>query len=347
MTNRQKTIYGTGVSKIYWHINTSGIYKPPYETKPTKGEHDYNTCENCQKSLKTVHEDLTKRFVGTENKKGFPHCCAYHANLTNVKDYKKADFVNAPELTAKKIIYTHQHIKNNYKSDEYYKDITDYIEYTINSFGQMPKGCGEPLFVSFYLSYIKNTINNNKDIPKPKRKALLDYIQNNYHNETEEQIDLNVLLDIYQKWLKTFPFEINFFKNLKNYFEKIIPILSGKPEVNKYSGIATTKIHTKSSLIDVLLHLTNSLLTKINSHSLYERGLLSKPEKIKLELVINERKLKLEQGYANNSQNEEQQYKEILKDWFADEKAFIDELRCRNGNLDIICGYASSVSDVL
>ncbi|MGV8907077.1 MAG: DUF4956 domain-containing protein [Acetobacterium sp.] len=30
-----------------------------------------------------------------------------------------------------------------------------------------------------------------------------------------------------------------------------------------------------------------------------------------------------------------------------EEKAFIDELRCRNGNLDIICGYASSVNDVL
>ncbi len=31
----------------------------------------------------------------------------------------------------------------------------------------------------------------------------------------------------------------------------------------------------------------------------------------------------------------------------AEEKAFIDELRCRNGNLDIICGYFSEVNDVL
>jgi uncharacterized membrane protein YhiD involved in acid resistance len=30
-----------------------------------------------------------------------------------------------------------------------------------------------------------------------------------------------------------------------------------------------------------------------------------------------------------------------------EEKTFIDALRCRNGNLDIICGHASSVSDVL
>ena len=30
-----------------------------------------------------------------------------------------------------------------------------------------------------------------------------------------------------------------------------------------------------------------------------------------------------------------------------EEKSFIDELRCRNGNLDIICGYFSDANDVL
>ena len=85
-------------------------------------------------------------------------------------------------------------------------------------------------------------------------------------------------------------------------------------------------MHNKKSLIDVLLILTNNLITQINSHSLYEKGLLNKPQKISLELILNERKLKLKQGYVNNSQSEEKRYRKILKEWFKDEKAFINEI---------------------
>jgi hypothetical protein len=36
--------------------------------------------------------------------------------------------------------------------------------------------------------------------------------------------------------------------------------------------------------------------------------------------------LKLKQGYVNSSKDEEQRYRKILKEWFADEKRFIDEV---------------------
>lgn len=53
---------------------------------------------------------------------------------------------------------------------------------------------------------------------------------------------------------------------------------------------------------------------------------MTEPQKIKLELVLNERKMKLKQGYVNSSQNEEHRYRKILKEWFVDEKRFIDEV---------------------
>ena len=43
-------------------------------------------------------------------------------------------------------------------------------------------------------------------------------------------------------------------------------------------------------------------------------------------MVLNERKMKLKQGYVNSSKDEEQRYRKILKEWFADEKRFIDEV---------------------
>ena len=137
---------------------------------------------------------------------------------------------------------------------------------------------------------------------------------------------MNILYSTYQKWLKVFPFEISFFSTLKPHFEKQLPILNGKPETNKYTGLAKVKMHTKSSLFDALLNLTNSIITQINTATLYEKGLLTEPQKIKLELVLNERKMKLKQGYVNSSKDEEQRYRKILKEWFADEKRFIDEV---------------------
>lgn len=105
-----------------------------------------------------------------------------------------------------------------------------------------------------------------------------------------------------------------------------MPILVEKPKINRYTNIASARVHTKESLIEVLLKLTNTLLTEINSHVLFNKGILNQPQTIKLELILNERKLKLKQGYTSEAQDDEQRYRKMLKSWFKDEKKFIDEI---------------------
>lgn len=53
---------------------------------------------------------------------------------------------------------------------------------------------------------------------------------------------------------------------------------------------------------------------------------MTEPEKIKLELVLSERKLKLNTGYLQDSENDKKPFIEILNEWFSDEKKFIDEV---------------------
>lgn len=311
-----------------WMLETEqGFLAEPKETEPTTGEHDFNTCEGCQNTRKELIKRLTEKFNGTEQKQGFPFCCSHHSNLTKVKEFNRASFVSVPEMVADKIIYTNQHITNNHENENYYKDITDYIDYTVESFGQMPNGCGGALFIGDYFFYVTDLLTRNTEISKERKNRLLEFLEAHQTPPTKNKnTDLNILLGTYQKWLKTFPFDISFFAELKPHFEKQLPILNGKPETNKYTGIAKAKMHTKGSLIDVLLNLTNNLLTQINTTTLYEKGLLTEPQKIKLELVLNERKMKLKQGYVNSSKDEEQRYRKILKEWFADEKRFIDEV---------------------
>lgn len=336
MTNRHITLFAKDSKlkpiefcgkPVMWQIDINGAFEKPFETQPTEGEHDFNTCESCQKTLKELIKRLTERFEGNhkDGAKPFPFCCTHHSELTKLKEFNRADFISVPEMVARKIIYTNSHIKNNHQSETYYKDITDYIDYTVESFGQMP-GNAEPLYLSDYFFYITDLLERNTEVEKGRKNRLLEFLKA-YRTPTETpKTDLNILWDTYQKWFKAFPFEISFFSNLKPHFEKWLPILKGKPETNKYTGIAKAKMHTKGSLIDVLLNLTNNLLTQINTTTLYEKGLLTEPQKIKLELVLNERKMKLKQGYVNSSKDEEQRYRKILKKWFTDEKRFIDEV---------------------
>ena len=334
MINRHTTFFVKDIKPIefcgkpvMWQMDLNGAFEKPFETQPTEGEHDFNTCEGCQKTLKELIKRLTEKFEGNhkDGAKPFPFCCTHHSELTKLREFNRADFIGVPEMVARKIIYTNSHIKNNHKSETYYKDITDYIDYTVESFGQMP-GNAEPLYLSDYFFYITDLLEQNTDIEKGRKSRLLEFLKA-YRTPTEKpKTDFNILLGTYQKWLKVFPFEISFFSTLKPHFEKQLPILNGKPETNKYTGLAKAKMHTKGSLIDVLLNLTNNLLTQINTATLYEKGLLTEPQKIKLELVLNERKLKLKQGYVNSSKDEEQRYRKILKEWFADEKRFIDEV---------------------
>jgi len=312
---------------VMWQMDLNGAFELPFEIEPTKGEHDFTTCEGCKKTLTELTKRLTEKFEGNQQKKGFPFCCSYHSNLVKVKEFNRALFANVPVMVAKKIIYTNQHIINNHSSENWYKVITDYIEWVIESFGQMPNDCGERLYLSDYFFYVTDLLKRNEEMKAETKARLLEFLITYQTPNENPKTDLNVLLGTYQKWFKEFPFELNsYFGNLKQHFEKQLPILNGKPKTNIYSGMAKVKMHTKSSLIEALINLTNNLLTQINGVTLYEKGLITDANKIKLELVINSRKLKLKQGYKNSSPNEEQRYRKILKEWYKDEKMFIDEI---------------------
>ncbi len=312
--------------EIMKEVELNGVYELPFEVEPIPGEHNYRKCENCQKELKELTTILNDKFSGKEPNKGFPFCCPKHSNLTKYPRFNRNDFTNVPEMAARKIIYTKQHIINSCALESWYKDITDYIDWVIESFGQMPADCGNPLFLDDYFRFIIHLIKNNIDVPDEKKSKILEYLNLLFDPEKSPKTDLNILVSTYEKWLKIFPFELGYFSKLKPHFEKQLPILNGKPETNKYTGIAKAKMHTKSSLIDTLINLTNELLIQVNGLTLHEKGLLTDPQKTKLELIVSERKLKLKLGYINKSRDEEKRYRQVLKEWFKDEKKFIDEI---------------------
>jgi hypothetical protein len=310
------------MNKPFIEIDAEHFTLSAFDTKPIEGyEMPVNnetgeSFPNCCTFHKSVFEGAQEWFIK------FPNCCKQHKAMVSKWWYNKANYSGIAEKIVKQLSYTEHHISERINMDDWYNDITDYIEYNVSSFGHPAIG------LDLYLGNVKHYIENTEsEIHELKRKRLIDFIQTYYNSPKEyNKTDLNVLYSTYQKWLKVFPFDISFFINLKPYFENQLPIVNGQAETNRYTGTTKVKMHTKASLIDVLLYLTNDLLKQINPYVLYEKGLLTQPQKIKFELILNEMKIDNEQGYLSQKLNEEQRYRDTLKKWFDRQKRFIDEV---------------------
>lgn len=252
----------------------------------------------------------------------FPNCCEEHKGMIGKWWFRRSNYDGIVEKIMRQSHYTEYHIFKQSNQPDWEKDIKDYIEYNCFSFGQPAIGLNR------YLEQVKSyLLSAETKIPKYKKKILITFIDEYGIKKESKQTDVKILLGIYEKWFREFPFELNsYFGKLKDYFKTHIHILKERPVVNKYSGMAKAQLHTKETLFEALLNLTDALLTKINGVTLYELGIINDANLVKLELILNERKFKLKQGYINTSPNEDHRYRKMIKEWYKDEKKFINEI---------------------
>lgn len=313
----------------YYAKNVSS-FELPFEINPTTGEHDFNNCEGCKKNLNELTVQFSSKFAGNKEKLPFPLCCTYHSNLVKVKGFDRVLFTNVPQMVARKIIYTNQHIINNHSSENWYKIITDYIEAMVESFGQMPTGCGEPLYLNDFFDSIVRICKMHKEMPADKQNKLIEFV-NSYRtppaqNEKSDSNDLPVLLSTYEKWIKAFPFELtNYFSNLKEHFKKHLMIVNGKPETNIYTGLTKVKMHTKGSLIEALTTLTNELLNKINAREMVEKKIIPDINRHRFELESESLRIATSQITKDFSKGE-LKYMKALKKWLQLHKHYFEKI---------------------
>ncbi len=303
-------------------IEISGdISISPFNANPISGYETPKNFPNCCERHKHAFEEAQRWFDK------FPNCCKPHKEIA--KKYwfdwwiKQNDYSTIAQKIVRQISYTDHVISEKVNTENWYKSIVDYIDYCVSSFGRPAFG------LHIYLSDVMHQITHNTKIPDTKRKSLLDFVAQFYQepNDTKSKADFNILYQAYQDWVEAFPFEINsYFGNLKQQYEKQLPIVDGMPEINLYTGVSKVKILSKERLFHSLIDLTSDLIKKVNGLTLYEQGLLVDTDKIRLELIIAERKRKIEQGYKYNSPDETTQYKKMIQYWLNDEKRFIAEI---------------------
>lgn len=307
----------------FGYVGGQNFIIPFSEVKPIDG-YEIPVNKKTGKKLPfccNFHSDLFSSITKWYDKE-FPNCCTNHKMLAANSQFEKTDYKTVASKVINQLSYTEHVIRASIDNPDWYKDITDYIEYNTLSFGH-PVSVGS----GHYINYLLAMLEDEKvfvGMEESKRKALINFVTKSV--KEVKVTDFNLLHSTYQNWLNIFPFDLSFFKNLKPYFENQFPVLRGKAEYNKYLGTAKFKVHTKESLIIHLLSVTDSIIKEINTYSLYQKGLLKEPEKIKLEIILSERKLELKNGYLRNPDSDKEQFENILNKWFEHEKRFIDDI---------------------
>lgn len=329
--NEIQEIKFCGQSMLYFQ---GGTFQLPYEIRPADGEHSLESCEGCQKQLKNL---LKKIKSGAST---FPNCCEGHKRLHLLKEFKIDNYKGLEESISKKILFTYHHVINHIDNDDWFADFSNYLEYVIDSFGSFPQGYGSPFQISNYKAFVIDMITSQKGnltsdkISKNEIDSRLDqlllHIENSFEPvdskpQYQKNTDLNLVLATYDKWFKTFPFELSYFSHLKEKFSKSIPILKGDFKYNKYTGLSRASLHTKDSLTHFLFGLTKDIISSINGLKLYEKGLLTNVQNIKLELILKNRELELKE-LNSIDKSDKRGYIRVLKNWFITEKKFIEEI---------------------
>ncbi len=289
-------------------------------TQPLDGFEAPKGFPNCCENHKRIFQ------IGVERFASFPDCCEGHRKLNSAKWFKKENYSYLPEKLVTTIDYTCHCISKCIENPGWFKEITDYIEYTKGSYGQFPDGYGSQFGLELYLYNLEKNIDNEKEIPSEKKERLLAFIRK-YNEPVEEieQTDLNILIGKYKEWLKIFPFELSFLSHLKPHFERQMPILSGKGKTNIYTGLTGFKITTKKELISFLVSTTLIIIKEINTRQLYQNNLLNDAKEMQVEIALAKRRVELEE-LDKSDWKDRHSYIKLLKEWLKGEKIFVKEI---------------------
>lgn len=291
-----------------------------YVTQPLEGYKEPKNFPNCCGKHKQLLQIAKERFDA------FPNCCDGHRNLGAAPWFKKDTYAYMPLKLVTTIAYTWHCIAKHIESDDWYKKITDYIDYTVNSYGQFPDGFGAPIGLALYVDTLEKDIEQEKELPAQKKEKLLFFLRKANEPATDfEQTDVNLLVGKYKEWLSLFPFELSFLSHLKPYFERQMPILTGRGETNIYTGLTGFKLKTKKELIGFLQSAAQTIIKEINTRQLYNDNLLNDTNGVQLELVLAKRKIELEE-MDKSGWEDRKDYIKVLKKWLNGEKQFVKEI---------------------
>ncbi len=292
----------------FFRIPIEAIEEYGFEPQP------FSKCElpknfpNCCIPHKSLLKQLNDWFIK------FPVCCDYHMDFAKNAWFKKTKFDYVVNRILLVDLYTISFIKENIKSENWYKEITDYIDYSMQSFGFHQIGNFK------FKQILTNRLISEKIIPKYKKNQILRYLNKSEKNIGKDR-DLNLLYLTFQKWLKTIP-DLHHLTVFKEKYRNKVPLdlFSTNKQYNVYLELYTAKVRSEEELLECLINLTKELLKTVtsvdckNSNDFNSKNYLIAEHKIKQDKLLEEFNLT------------EIKYVTIIRKWLKNEVVFLKKL---------------------
>lgn len=272
---------------------------------------------NCCPYHKSILKNITKWWSI------FPNCCQEHKEMAASGWMKKEDYSYVPEKILTCVAYFEYHLSKKINDDNWFVDIKHYIEHLLFSFGH--PSIGYDKFYHTILHYVEAYKPTDWVFPEDRRTELITYLTRKEIPE-EKNTDLNLLYNVYQKWLKTVP-DIYTFSFLKEKTTDKAPLnfFLHKVDYNPYTGFTSSTAITKGELIQTLYNLTKYVLNQIDTPQMLKENIITDAQLFKINLINEKHKLnqlKLVQDYNKS----EAKYVKIIKNWLDNEKKYFEEI---------------------
>ncbi|MCG2615257.1 hypothetical protein LZZ85_13230 [Terrimonas sp. NA20] len=304
----------------FFELSNKDFQMAEFKTNPLPGfklEFEFPYC--CEYHRRTM-ENCLNDFIR------FPGCCENHKKLEKAPWFKKSNFYYIPIKCMLTHVYTCHCITTCIDQNDWYEAITEYIDYTLSSYGQLPEGYGAPVGLGRYIDDLKFYLNNIAKIPKEKKSKLLLHIQNEGAHDKLNKPDLRAVVSCYKEWLSIFPFQLYVFKNIKPYFENQMPVLKGPKKSNRYTGLVGMQIMEVKDMQNFLVKTTKNMIKAINALELHKTNQLGDTDQIALDILLADRELELKK-YDDTLSQDSLQYRSLLADWLKAEDVFITKLK--------------------
>lgn len=231
----------------------------------------------------------------------------------------------------KKIYYTIDCINRLIGKQNGENAIIEYIMYIFFSFGST--GTKQNIGWHFYFLYLHRLLPNvkairNGDITVQKRvDEINDFLSEHIHgksgkiNEERRQLATKAA----EKWVKTFPFELDVIKEYK--FSPSYPVFTITQ--NPYNPqVGSIYYHNESEVLKSLIRQTNELISKIDLYELAKKGIISSDNIKEVEFDFSHKKYTLEiNRIANKYETGELEYVETLEKWLAASEKHFEYLK--------------------
>lgn len=248
-------------------------------------------------------------------------------NVPEHSKYDRVKYEKIPFKIVKQIYYTDSFIISIAKKEDWYQEIIDFIEYNVFSFGQLTWG------TFTYLCILEDYVTNNPNIPftEEQRNKIAEHINLKYFSgQNQEKIELDIIIKHYFKWLNLFPFDIEFFSDLKEHFEGYI-LVSNDARRNKFTGEIKPKLFTEQEIMDFCIRKTKELLGKIDIHKILQQKENVNFDSLKLEFSGSELNINIS-SLTKQFHRGELEYIEVLKKWLEYHQEYFKKVAPLFGN---------------